>query len=128
MLFKKEKGQSMVEFALILPILLLLLCGIIDFGWIFGNQLMANNAAREAARYSAIHYYDSNTDNDQAIAAGIVANRASTLTSPVTTVTVSSGSITVTVTSQVTILTPVVSTFFTDGEYTATAQCIMRLE
>jgi uncharacterized protein (UPF0333 family) len=35
---KNEKGQAMVEFALIVPLLILLLCGIIDFGWIFGNQ------------------------------------------------------------------------------------------
>ena len=32
---KRESGQAMVEFALILPILLLIVCGIIDFGWLF---------------------------------------------------------------------------------------------
>lgn len=36
---RKEDGQAMVEFALILPIFLLILCGIIDFGWLFYNQL-----------------------------------------------------------------------------------------
>ncbi|WP_313370146.1 pilus assembly protein [Sedimentibacter sp.] len=55
--FKKEKGQAMVEFALVLPILLLYIGGVIDFRWIFHNQLAANNASREAARYIAIHYY-----------------------------------------------------------------------
>ena len=55
-IIKKEHGQAMVEFALVLPILLLLVGGIIDFGWIFFNQISVNNASREAARYVAIHY------------------------------------------------------------------------
>ena len=32
---KREKGQSIVEFALVLPLILLIVCGIIDFGWLF---------------------------------------------------------------------------------------------
>lgn len=56
-IIKKENGQAMVEFALVLPILLLFIGGIIDFGWVYYNQLSANNASREAARYIAIHYY-----------------------------------------------------------------------
>lgn len=123
-----EKGQALVEFALVLPVLLLILCGIIDFGWIFGNQLAANNAAREAARYTAVHYYDSSTDDDRATAAAIVAGRAPTLVSPAVTLAVSGDQVTITVTSQVTVLTPIISAFFPDGEYTATAQCVMRLE
>ena len=53
---KEEKGQAMVEFALVLPILLCLLCGILDFGWLYYNQITLNNAAREGARYAVIHY------------------------------------------------------------------------
>ena len=51
-----EKGQAMVEFALVLPLLLALLCGIVDFGWLYYNQITLNNAAREGARYAVIHY------------------------------------------------------------------------
>lgn len=47
---KNEEGQALVEFALVLPILLLILCGIIDFGWLFYNQYNVDNAARAAAR------------------------------------------------------------------------------
>lgn len=50
-----EDGQAMVEFALILPIFLLILCGIIDFGWLFYNQLSLNNACREGARYAVVN-------------------------------------------------------------------------
>ncbi len=52
---KNEKGQAMVEFALVLPILLLVVCGIIDFGWLIFNQLSLDNACREGARYAAVY-------------------------------------------------------------------------
>jgi hypothetical protein len=49
------RGQSMVEFALILPILVLLLAGFFDFGRVvLGNDALAH-AAREAARYAIVH-------------------------------------------------------------------------
>lgn len=44
-----------MEFALVLPILLVVLCGIIDFGWILSCQNELTNAAGEAARYAAIY-------------------------------------------------------------------------
>ncbi|MPM05759.1 hypothetical protein SDC9_52054 [bioreactor metagenome] len=130
MRLKSEKGQAMVEFALVLPLLILLLCAIIDVGWIFGNQLLANNAAREAARYTAVHYYDSSTDNDTSIAAGIVAARAPTLVTPIITLSksVSGNEITVSVSSQVTIPSPLLSSLFAGGEYMVAAQCTMKLE
>lgn len=130
MRLKEEKGQAMVEFALVLPILIALLCSIIDFGWIFGNQLMADYACREAARYTAVHYYDSSTDNDQTIAAAIVSERAPLLVSPIVTVAQSGtdDAVTVTLDSSVAIITPVLSALFADGQYEITAQCVMRLE
>lgn len=45
-----ERGASMVEFALILPILLVLLFGIIEFGFLLYDKAMITNAARESAR------------------------------------------------------------------------------
>lgn len=49
-----EEGQAIVEFALVLPLLLTILCGIIDFGWLFYNQLNLDNASREAARQISV--------------------------------------------------------------------------
>lgn len=46
---KSEKGQSIVEFALVLPLLLTLLCGVIDFGWIYSNQYRVENASYAGA-------------------------------------------------------------------------------
>lgn len=52
---RKEVGAAAVEFALILPVLLLILIGIIEFSLAFNAQLSLNQAAREGARYMAIH-------------------------------------------------------------------------
>lgn len=52
MLRKKEKAQGLVEFALILPLLLLLLLGIIEAARILWAYITVQTAAREAARYA----------------------------------------------------------------------------
>lgn len=127
MLFKKEEGQAMVEFALVLPILFLLLSGILDFSWIYGNQLLVNNAGREAARYTAVHYYDSSVDDDEAIAAGIVSARAPTLSSPTVNLQKTSDMITISVQSDISVLTPFVSAIIGDT-YTVNSTISMRLE
>jgi Flp pilus assembly protein TadG len=51
---RTEDGASAVEFALVVPILLLLLIGILNFGFVFAQQLSLNNAARQAARYAVV--------------------------------------------------------------------------
>ena len=47
---QRDRGAAAVEFALILPILLLLIGGIIDFGNLYYNQIIVSNAARDGAR------------------------------------------------------------------------------
>jgi len=50
-----QRGQALVEFALVFPLFLLVLVSILTFGlYVFYNQQLAN-AAREAARYAAVH-------------------------------------------------------------------------
>ena len=51
---KKERGQALVELAIVLPILLLILMGIFDFGRIFHGYLSVTTAAREAARQASL--------------------------------------------------------------------------
>ena len=50
----RGRGQSLVEFALVLPLLLVLLFGIIEFGLVFKDVLAINQAAREGARAAAV--------------------------------------------------------------------------
>ncbi len=51
---KNETGQALVEFTLILPILILIVLGIIEFGWLLNAQITLNSAAREGARVGAV--------------------------------------------------------------------------
>lgn len=48
------KGASLIEFALILPLLLVVLFGIIEFGFILYDKVMITNAVREGARYGVV--------------------------------------------------------------------------
>ena len=48
-----ERGQSMVEMALSLPILLLIMVGTLEVGWYYNTYLTLVDATREAARYAA---------------------------------------------------------------------------
>ena len=51
---KREKGQTMVEFALVLPILLVLMLGIAQFGVTFNNYVTLTDAVRAGARKAAV--------------------------------------------------------------------------
>ena len=52
---KSEKGASAVEFALILPILLMLVFAIFEFGIAYNNYISLTHAAREGARLAAVN-------------------------------------------------------------------------
>ena len=45
----RRRGQSLVEFALVIPVFLLVLCGILDFGFALFSRMTVINAAREGA-------------------------------------------------------------------------------
>lgn len=53
-LWRSDRGAAAVEFALVVPILLALLLGIIEFGRAYNVQISLTHAARESARYMAI--------------------------------------------------------------------------
>lgn len=129
--FRREDGQAMVEFALILPLLILLLCGIIDFGWIFGNQITMNNASREAARFMAINYDTTKTlTQNQTVATGIMQARLSTMDdgSLVVTLTTNGDTVTVSASYPLPILTPLLSTILGDDTINIDSSTSMRLE
>lgn len=49
-----EQGQSTVEFALVLPLVLLLLLGLLQVGVMLKDQMLVTSAAREGAREAAV--------------------------------------------------------------------------
>lgn len=55
---RRQAGQALVEFALVLPVLLLILMAIFDFGRLFYSALAVRHAAREGARYGIVHASD----------------------------------------------------------------------
>jgi Flp pilus assembly protein TadG len=51
---RDQDGAAAVEFALLLPLLVLLLFGLIQFGIAFNTKIQATNAAREGARMAVV--------------------------------------------------------------------------
>ena len=53
-----QRGNALVEFALVLPLLLLIFAGIVDFGFLFQRYEVITNAAREGARIGVLPGYE----------------------------------------------------------------------
>lgn len=51
---RRERGQSLVETAIVLPVLVLLLAAVIDFGRVIDAYIVLTNAAREGARFGSV--------------------------------------------------------------------------
>ena len=56
-LFRSEYGAELVEMAIVTPILLLLVFGIVDFGFMFQRYVVLTNAAVEGARVATLPGY-----------------------------------------------------------------------
>lgn len=54
---QSNKGQALVESAIIFPILVFLLIGVLEVGWIIRAYLVLTNASREAARFAVRQNY-----------------------------------------------------------------------
>ena len=54
----KEKGQSLVELAISLVVILILLSGVVEFGIAFFQFIQLRDAVQEGALYGSIHPYD----------------------------------------------------------------------
>jgi Flp pilus assembly protein TadG len=61
---RNEQGQTMTEFALVLPVLALILFAVIQFGIVFNNYVTLTDATRAGARKAAVSRQDSNHDQD----------------------------------------------------------------
>jgi Flp pilus assembly protein TadG len=71
---RNEEGQGIVEFAFVLPVLLALILGIVQFGIVFNNYLTLNDATRVGARKAAVSRFLG--DNGTAAKAATVAAAA----------------------------------------------------
>lgn len=72
---EKQRGQSLVEFALLLPLLILLLGGVLELGRLFFAYVAVTDAAAEGATYASIYPSSSIqaiTDRAQSATSGLV--------------------------------------------------------
>ncbi|ABO50629.1 TadE family protein [Desulforamulus reducens MI-1] len=128
---QSQRGQTLVELALILPILVVMLMGTIEFGRIFFTYLTVTHASREVARATVIH-----TNKDDTYIRQKVEDAASWLTTTGLTVEVtpslptnrtSGVPLTVTVSYPVELYTPVLSDVM-NNPFVVQAQTTMRIE
>jgi Flp pilus assembly protein TadG len=120
---KSQKGQSLVEFALVLPILIFILFGIIDFSRVFHAYLTIDHAGREAARAASIGE-DIPTAVDIAVtdASGIGLIASKVRIDRTTSVT----DVKVTITYPITFFTPIIGNIV--GPITLSDTTVMRVE
>jgi Flp pilus assembly protein TadG len=68
---KRRRGQALAEFALILPVLALILLSTIQLAFIFGAQVGITNAVREAARLASVTTPTTTTSQASSNGAGV---------------------------------------------------------
>lgn len=124
--FKEKKGQTLVEMAIVLPILVALIFGMTDFARVLNGYLTTTEASREGARVAAL------SGNDDAVvlavnnaAPNLDPTRLTVTTLPATRI--RGDAVTVTVTYNIDIITPLVNTMLTNP-MPITSQTIMRVE
>ena len=77
MQIRQERGQSVAEFALVLPLMMLVLLGIVQFGMVFKQYITLTDAVREGSRKAAVarHRADRDTYVQGAVVSAGVGSR-----------------------------------------------------
>ena len=122
-LLRRTEGATAVEFAVILPILLLIVGGIMDIGHAYHELHVVNEASREGARVAAV----GGTLQDVTTAIQNFGNQLH-FTPPTPWPPGSGSNVTITVTTPVQLFTPIISAFFPSNPFTVTGTTIMRVE
>jgi Flp pilus assembly protein TadG len=113
---KGIEGATAVEFGIVLPVLLLILLGIMDFGNLYYQLHNVNEASRAGARYASVDQNLASIPTD--VSTFITTNYGSQLTVNTTP--------TPLITNSVKAL--IIGVFFTSNPYTLTGKCTMQLE
>lgn len=125
---KEKKGQALVELALVMPILILLLSGIFEFGRIFSAELIVTHCAREGARLGSVGALDSDIINRvQNTASGLDTSQLAIVISPTEGNRERGSEVNVSVDYSVNIVTPFISVI-TGESVNVEASSSMRVE
>jgi Flp pilus assembly protein TadG len=73
---RNERGQTLVEFALVLPLLAILLFGIIQFGIVYNNYIDLTDAVRAGARKAAVSRQTTDPSGPVGVTKSAVVNSA----------------------------------------------------
>jgi Flp pilus assembly protein TadG len=143
---KARRGQSMVEFAMVVPLFFLLTFGMIDLGRVYYVQMTLENAMRQAGRFAITGNHLTQGTNvlsrvqsiaqvAQQAAVGLVLNVASIQINgqSSTNATASAGGpgapVTISMTTQLQLITPLIGRYFgTNGVYTFTVSTTFQNE
>ena len=126
-ILKRKRGQAIVEFALILPVFILILLGIMEFGLVFHQYLIVTAASREGARVAALGGTDAETVTMvKASAASINTGQLTTTITPAARV--KGQTVSVQVTNPVTIRAPLIAQIFPQNPFPVSGTTIMRVE
>lgn len=128
-----KRGQAVVELAITLPILLLVLCAIIDFGWLFTNKLFITYSCREGARYGAVIASETNSatliiNKVEAITPSYLQDQVNVDVTFTDIYDIRAGDVEVEVSCVVKALTPLLGIFVTDQSVPLTSICVMKVE
>ncbi|MHC1717122.1 MAG: TadE/TadG family type IV pilus assembly protein [Acidaminococcaceae bacterium] len=125
-ILKNNRGQTLVELALVLPVLVALIFGMTDFGRVINGYLAATEASREGARIAALRE-DNSTVEAAVRNASPSLNQSNLTVITIPETRVRGESVTVTVIYNVDIITPLINTMLTNP-YPINCQTIMRVE
>ena len=127
---KKEDGQAVVELAITLPILIMILCAIVDFGWLFTNQNSIDNCSREGARFAIVHSTSTTAiaNHVREVAPDYLADSLVIKVTFTNTANQRLGDVKVEVSSDVDVLTPIVGVFVKGQTMNLKSSCTMKVE
>jgi len=137
---RRVYGQSLVEFALICPVFVMMVMGVVDFGRVFYTYEALANATREGARYCALHAHDTWASNQSSATSsrvigelnGTVATPSvygSAVGQPACDTAIASGStVTVSASTTFTPITPLIANLSPGGTINVTASATMLMQ
>jgi Flp pilus assembly protein TadG len=122
----RTRGQSLVEFALLFPILIMIVLGIADLGRAYYALVALNDAAEEGAMYAAIDPDNLTEIQNRAVHAttGLIELEAGNVSRTPGSGFTAGDPVTVTVAHDFTIYTPLMQTFFENGQVTLQGRAV----
>ena len=123
---QQARGQSLVEFALLFPILIMLVLGIADLGRAYYALVALNDAAEEGAMYAAMDPGNTDEIKDRAVHAtsGLITLDPSLVSRTPSSDFTAGEPVTVTVGYIFTVYTPLMQTFFDGGQVTLQGRAV----